>query len=216
MSSVARPAVMATGLPESVPAWYVSPSGARFFMIWRAPPKPPTGMPPPITLPKVARSGWMPVNCATPPRARRKPEITSSNISSAPCSRVTSRSALKIFRPLQQQAVVRRHRLDDHRGDAACLRERTARASAASSSSGSTRVHATNASGTPADDGCPNVASPEPADDQQVIRMPVIAARELHDEVAAGRGTRQTDGAHHRFGAGGDEAHLLEPRIRLR
>jgi len=87
----AAPAAIATGLPDSVPAWYVSPSGARRAMMRRAPPNAPTGMPPPITLPKVAMSGTMPRRSLAPPRARRKPEITSSKIKTVPCRCVSSR-----------------------------------------------------------------------------------------------------------------------------
>jgi len=39
------PAATATGLPDSVPAWYTGPSGAIFSMIARLPPNAPTGMP---------------------------------------------------------------------------------------------------------------------------------------------------------------------------
>ena len=57
---VAKPAATATGLPDSVPAWYTGPSGAIFSMIWRRPPTAPTGSPPPMTLPSVVRSGRTP------------------------------------------------------------------------------------------------------------------------------------------------------------
>ena len=46
-----------------------------------------------------------------------------------------------------------------------------------------------------------------------MIRMAVVAAGELHDEVATGRRARDADRAHHRLGAGRHEAHLLETRI---
>ena len=48
---------MATGLPDSVPAWYTGPKGESCSMMSRRPPKAPTGMPPPMILPKVVRSG---------------------------------------------------------------------------------------------------------------------------------------------------------------
>src|SRR5580698_3103866 len=64
--------------------------------------------------------------------------------------------------------------------------------SACSSSSGSTRVAATKAAGTPAEEAVPKVARPEPA---------------------AGAG--QADGAHGGLGARGHETHLLQSRIRL-
>ena len=37
-SRVARPAVVASGLPESVPAWYTGPAGATISMMARLPP----------------------------------------------------------------------------------------------------------------------------------------------------------------------------------
>ena len=48
------------------------------------PPMAPTGMPPPMTLPKADMSGTTPITCCAPPRATRNPVITSSKISSAP------------------------------------------------------------------------------------------------------------------------------------
>ena len=42
--------------------------------------------------------------------------------------------------------------------------------------------------------------------------MPVIAARELQDPVAAGEGPRNPDRAHRRLGAGGDEPDTLDRR----
>ena len=90
---VARPAATATGLPDSVPAWYTGPSGAIFSMMSRRPPNAPTGRPPPITLPSVVRSGRMPKRACAPPSATRKPVITSSKISTAPWRVHSSRSA---------------------------------------------------------------------------------------------------------------------------
>lgn len=43
------PAVMARGLPERVPAWYIGPAGATISMMSLRPPYAPTGSPPPIT-----------------------------------------------------------------------------------------------------------------------------------------------------------------------
>ena len=85
-ASVARPAATATGLPDSVPAWYTGPFGASLSMTSARPPKAPTGMPPPMTLPSVVRSGLMPSSFCAQPRSTRKPVITSSKISSAPCA----------------------------------------------------------------------------------------------------------------------------------
>ena len=50
---------------------------------------------------------------------------------------------------------------------------------------------------------------------EQAVAVAVVAAIELHDDIAAGRGTREPDRRHRRLGAGVHEAHALEPR-RLR
>ncbi|MNV27768.1 hypothetical protein D3C71_1189270 [compost metagenome] len=94
--SVASPQAVATGLPDSVPAWYTAPNGARFSMMARGPPKAASGIPPPMTLPSTVMSGLKPgmllayTLCALP-RATRKPVITSSSTSSAPYSVHSSR-----------------------------------------------------------------------------------------------------------------------------
>ena len=54
------PAAIASGFPESVPAWYTGPSGATISMISRRPPYAPTGSPPPMILPRQVRSGSTP------------------------------------------------------------------------------------------------------------------------------------------------------------
>ena len=56
-SSAARPAAVASGFPDSVPAWYTGPSGASDAITSARPPKAPMGSPPPMTLPKQVRSG---------------------------------------------------------------------------------------------------------------------------------------------------------------
>ena len=48
------------GFPDSVPAWYTGPSGARRSMTSARPPTAASGRPPPTTLPKIERSGVMP------------------------------------------------------------------------------------------------------------------------------------------------------------
>mmetsp|Transcript_38044 Transcript_38044/g.123065 ORF Transcript_38044/g.123065 Transcript_38044/m.123065 type:complete len:270 (-) Transcript_38044:556-1365(-) len=92
---VSMPAVIASGLPERVPAWYIGPAGATISMISFLPAYAPTGKPPPITLPKVERSGVMPQCCCAPPYEMRKPVITSSNTSTAPLSSHTCRSSVR-------------------------------------------------------------------------------------------------------------------------
>mmetsp|Transcript_23596 Transcript_23596/g.58492 ORF Transcript_23596/g.58492 Transcript_23596/m.58492 type:complete len:245 (-) Transcript_23596:776-1510(-) len=89
--SVSMPATMASGLPESVPAWYMGPAGATTSMMSRRPPYAPTGSPPPITLPMVVRSGVTPQYSCALPLEMRKPVITSSKHKSVPSAFVTSR-----------------------------------------------------------------------------------------------------------------------------
>ena len=95
--SVASPQAVATGLPLSVPAWYTGPSGASWLITSLLAPKAASGMPPPMTLPNTLMSGLKPgINAAytlcAPPSATRKPVITSSKTSSAPCA-CTARAA---------------------------------------------------------------------------------------------------------------------------
>jgi hypothetical protein len=59
----------------------------------RGPPYAAAGSPPPTTLPMTTRSGVTPVSSWAPPRATRKPVITSSNTSSAPVAVARSRSS---------------------------------------------------------------------------------------------------------------------------
>ncbi len=47
-----------------------------------------------------------------------------------------------------------------------------------------------------------------------MIGVAVIATREFYDQIAARVGAGQADRAHGGFGAGGDEAHLLQPRVK--
>ena len=85
--------------------------------------------------------------------------------------------------------------------------------SAASSSSGSTRVSPANGRRHAGRRRAAEGREPGARGDQQVIGVAVVAAGELDDQVAPGGAARQADGAHHRLGAGGDAAHLLEPGI---
>ena len=48
--------------------------------------------------------------------------------------------------------------------------------------------------------------------DEHGVGVAVVAAFELDDEVAAGESAGKTDGGHAGFGAGGDEAELLDGR----
>lgn len=70
-SNIAKPARIASGLPDNVPAWYTPPSGAMHSMISRLPPNAPTGRPAPIILPNVVKSGVMPKCACAPPNPTR-------------------------------------------------------------------------------------------------------------------------------------------------
>jgi len=80
------PAAIASGLPAQRAGLVDRTEGARRFMISARPPNAPTGRPPPMILPSVVRSGVIFSISWTPPRASRKPVITSSKISTAPCA----------------------------------------------------------------------------------------------------------------------------------
>ena len=60
------PAAIASGLPESVPAWKTGPAGMTFFMMSARPPYAPTGKPPPTILPSTVRSGVSPKQLLRP------------------------------------------------------------------------------------------------------------------------------------------------------
>ena len=62
-------------------------------MMSARPPNAAAGSPPPMTLPKVIRSGVTPSRPNQPDGLTRKPVRTSSRMSSAPCRAVISRSA---------------------------------------------------------------------------------------------------------------------------
>ena len=90
--SVAIPAAMPSGFPDSVPAWYTGPTGATRRISSARPPYAATGSPPPITLPRHVRSGCTPKRDCAPPYATRNPVITSSKTSTAPCTLASRRS----------------------------------------------------------------------------------------------------------------------------
>ena len=145
---------MASGFPDSVPAWYTGPIGASSDMTSRRPPKAPTGKPPPITLPKHHRSGRTPRSSDAPPAPRRNPVMTSSKISSAPARSHAWRS------PSRNPATGATSPMLAATGSTM-----TAATSAPISGTtlyGTTRVSATAAAGTPADAGSPSVATPLP------------------------------------------------------
>ena len=87
---VSKPAAVAIGLPDNVPAWYTGPSGLIIRIMSARPPYAPTGIPPPTIFPRVVRSGFMLKYSCAPPIESLKPVITSSNIRRLPFSLVMS------------------------------------------------------------------------------------------------------------------------------
>ena len=89
--------------------------------------------------------------------------------------------------------------------------------SASTSLNGTVSVSRAAPSVTPGEPGIPNVATPLPRTlREQRVRVPVVAALELHDEVAPGEASRQADRAHRRFGPARDEPDHLDRRHRGR
>ena len=56
----------------------------------------------------------------------------------------------------------------------------------------------------------PSVATSAAGFDEHGVGVAVVAALEFDDEVAAGESSREADGGHAGFGAGGDEAELFD------
>ena len=80
-----------TACPPGTPG----PSGAIFSMIARLPPNAPTGMPPPITLPSVVRSGVMPIQPLRRPADAREIPSSLRRRSARRRSRRTARAGLR-------------------------------------------------------------------------------------------------------------------------
>ena len=119
-------------------------------------------MPPPITLPSVVRSGRTPYSAWAPPGATRNPVITSSKMSTAPCSSQHSRSASRkpgtggtqFMFPATGSTITPAIRspsfANASRTPPVSLKARVSVCSA-------------SAAGTPGEVGTPNVSAPEPA-----------------------------------------------------
>ena len=134
----------------------------------RLPPKAASGMPPPMTLPNTLRSGAKPgmaraYRLCAPPSATRKPVITSSKTSSAPCARAQLAQALHEGHARAHEVHVAGDRLDHRRRRSSSPWRANASSSAATLLYSRTSVCWTTASGTPALVGWPKVARPEPA-----------------------------------------------------
>ena len=186
-------------------------------MIAAGPPTAASGRPPPTTLPKIERSGVMPKRACAPPSAdpeagdhlveheqravrvhalAQPVEETRRGRRRGPCSRRPARRAPRRSRRrarrstrVERGEVVVGH--DDRVGDRARRDARPSRAARAS------RHHC-------------------PAGDEQRVEVAVVAARELHDLVAAGRAAREPHRGHRGFGARRHEPDLLDRRRRVR
>ena len=136
-----------------------------------------------MTLPKVLRSGVTSSSSCPPPRATRKPVMTSSKISSAPTRSHSARRPLRKPVVGGDEAHVGGDRLDDHAGGAA----RRARARRCT---GATTVSATAASVTPAEPGQAERGQPGAGLGQQQVAMAVVVARRTSRPCAGpcGRG----------------------------
>ena len=88
--------------------------------------------------------------------------------------------------------------------------------SASTSLKGTVSVSRAAPSVTPGEPGIPNVAAAPRTLREQRVRVPVVAALELHDEIAPGEASCQTDRAHRRFGPARDEPDHLDRRHRAR
>ena len=139
--------------------------------------------------------------------------MTSSKIRTVPCARVSSRRLLQVFARLLQQAVVRRQRLDDGRGDVlALLLERLLERGDVAERNhqrigGHLRGHAGAVGEALRDDAAARLH-------HQRVDVAVVAAVELEDAPAAVGRARDAHRGGHRLGAADHEAHQLRVRIR--
>jgi len=169
-------------------------------MISRRPPNAPTGMPPPMILPSVVKSGRHPIERLRASQGDAKARITSSKTSSAPTPSHSRPQSLQKIRRRGHAIHVACHGLDNDAGDllaelpehalnliavVVVERHRMARQRPGHARRG----------------GYPESQCAGARLDQQRIGMSVIAALELHDGVAPGEAASQPDRAHGRFGA---------------
>ena len=148
-----------------------------------------------------------------PPRATRKPVMTSSKISSAPFAAVSSRSDLEEPGLRGDDAHVGADRLHDDRGDPAGMGGEGRRDGLGVVVREDDRV----AGGARGDARGARHGQRREAGagvHEEAVAVAVVAAGELDDEVAAGRAAREADRAHHGLGARRHEAHPLHRRHR--
>ncbi len=171
-------------------------------------------MPPPTTLPKVDRSGVMPYKPCAEPGPTRKPVITSSKISTAPCcvhsSRMAARNsglgAIRFMLPATGSTITQamawpcvanasrqalRIVVVEHQGVLRQIGRHAGRRGIAEGQQARAGLH------------------------QQAVAVAVVAALELDDRIAPGKAARQADRAHGGLGAGGHQAHHVHARHAL-
>ncbi len=162
-----------------------------------------------MILPRQVRSGFTPVRPCAPPRPARKPEITSSKISSAPLLVADVAQPAKKSRGRRHEAHVAGNGFDDHRGDRARIRGEHVLDRREIVVARDQRV----AGGRGSDTGAgrrPEREHPRSRLHEERVGVPVIAAFELDDLVAPCRRARDADRAHRRLGTRADEPDALE------
>ena len=139
--------------------------------------------------------------------------MTSSKISSAPCSRVHLAQPLEEAGRRRHHAHVAGHRLDDDRRDRDRRADGRDRAPPPRSLKATVSVSSASAAGTPLLSGIPKRRAARAGLHEQAVGVPVIAAVELDEQVAPGGAAGHADGAHRGLGARADQPHHLHRRV---
>jgi hypothetical protein len=179
------------------------------------PPTAATGSPPPMTLPKVTRSG------TTVSRVREHLGVAARGGAEPGEHLVADQQGALAAAELGDErgepgcrgdnAHVRRRRLGDHGGDAAGVRgeDLLQRGTVVVRDDERLRRDGLRHAGRARQ--CEG-RQPRPGGGQQTVGVTVVVARELDEQVASGRAARQADGGHGRLGARGDQPRLLHGR----
>ena len=168
------------------------------------PPKAPMFRPPPMTLPKQVRSASMPYSSWAPPRATRKPVMTSSKISSAPTRSHSARSAARKPSAGGDEAHVGGDGLEDDRGDVV--------GEGGDVVEGHDRGVGHRGRRDPHRVGQAEDRQRRTGLGQEGVAVAVVVAGELHQPVAAGVAAGEADGRHRRLGARAHQPDLLHRR----
>jgi hypothetical protein len=117
---------------------------------------------------------------------------------------------LQKFRTLRQQAIVGRQRLDDYRGNLACVtfEYRHQRLRVIERCDQRLLHHVGRQAGAV---GQRRLGQAGSGAQQHRVGVPVVAAFKLQDLRAPGRRARHAQRRHHRFGSGIDESNALDP-----